>query len=458
MIRLVSECEMRKRNIDYIKTSYYINPNDASLDEKRKIKIRAYELKIDKSHLNKDTLHQLNIMFLEAKWLLNYTISQDNIYDVDYKINKVPVKVKDIFEERDIKYLSSQMKQEIINRIKDNITGLSETKKRGRNVGKLKFKSEISSIPLIQYGKTHKILDNKYVMIQGIKQKIKIRGLEQILDQMKDEYHSKMLSIEIASGVLIKRREDYYIHVTTYIKEEKEIPIKHIGLDFGISKQITLSNGISIEYSIPITKKIRKLYQKMSRQILHSKNWYNTRNKLRKEFDRLNNIKGDIKNKIVHYISDNYTTVCYQYDNIKSWQRIWGRKILSTAIGGIISTLKTKVRTPVEIDRFFPSTKRCYKCGHEYDIGLNERIYSCKNIECENIMDRDWNSAINIENEGLKKLGMIVGTERIEFKPEEIRSSTSMLGYLNNIPYVTAKCCHIEASLICDIGSFATLE
>lgn len=446
MLKLISEDDVRinARRVYYIKTSSYINLNDASLDEKRKIKIRSYELKVDISHLNKDTLHQLNMIFLEAKWLHNHILSQDNIYNADYKINKVPVKVKDVFEERDIKYLSSQMRQEIINRIKDNITGLSETKKRGRNVGKLKFKSEISSIPLIQYGNTYKILDNKYVMIQGIKQKMRVRGLEQILDHMED-------GIEIVSGVLIKRRGDYYIHVTTYIKEEKEIPIRHIGLDFGISRQITLSNGISIEYSIPITKKIRKLYQNMSRQILYSKNWHKTRNKLRKEFDRLNNIKGDIKNKIVHCLSDNYTIVCYQDDNIKSWQRIWGRKILSTAIGGIISTLKTKVRTPVEIDRFFPSTKRCYKCGHEYDIGLNERIYSCKNIECENIMDRDWNSAINIENEGLKKLGMIVGTERIEFKPEEIRSSTSMLEYLNNIPY-------IEASLICDIGSFATLE
>ena len=444
MIRLVSEGEMRKRNIDYIKTSYYINPNDAPLDEKRKIKIRAYELKIDKSHLNKNTKEQLNMMFLEAKWLLNYAISQDNIYDVDYKINKVPVKVRDVFEERDIKYLSSQMRQEIINRIKDNITGLSETKKRGRKVGKLKFKSEISSIPLIQYGNTYKILNDKYVMIQGIKQRIKVNGLEQILDQMMD-------GIEIASGVLIKRHEDYYIHVTTYIKEERVVPLRHIGLDFGISRQITLSNGISIEYSIPITKKIRKLYQKMSRQILYSKNWHKTRDKLRKEFDRLNNIKDDIKNKIVHYLSDNYGIVCYQNENLKGWQYIWGGKILSTAIGGIISTLKTKVHTPVEIDRFFPSTKRCSKCRHEYDIGLNERVYSCKNEKCRNIMDRDWNSATNMENEGLKQLRMRVGTERIEFKPEEIRSSTSILEYLNNIPY-------IEASLIDDPGSLTTLE
>ena len=57
----------------------------------------------------------------------NYAISQGDINKVDYKIEKVPVKVKDTFEEREIKCLSSQMRQETIDRIKDNINGLAMT-------------------------------------------------------------------------------------------------------------------------------------------------------------------------------------------------------------------------------------------------------------------------------------------------------------------------------------------
>lgn len=419
--------------------------------EKRKNQTcRTFEVKIDKSHLNKVTENQLNIMFLEAKWFCNNIISkirygknQENIFDMDYKIEKVPVKVGCRYDMRDINYLSSQMKQELMNRIKDDINGLSEKKKKGIKVGKLKFKSEVSSIPLIQYEKTYNILDKNYIKIQGIKQYMKVRGLWQILDQE---------NIEIANANLIKKHGDFYLHITTYQdkKEEKVSHIRHVGLDFGIARQIVLSNGVKIEYRIPIPKSLRKKHKKLSRQERFGKNWNKIRIKIQKEYDKLDNKKTDIKNKIVHRFKDQYQIVCYQDENIKSWQRIWGRRILETSIGGIISTLSLNVRTPVEIDRFFPSTKKCSKCGSARDIELDDRVYVCKNPECKNKMDRDWNSAINIDNEGLKQ----VGTERIKLMPEEILTSTlADLEYFNNIPYVTAKCCHVKASLIRNTGS-----
>jgi len=46
-------------------------------------------------------------------------------------------------------------------------------------------------------------------------------------------------------------------------------------------------------------------------------------------------------------------------------------------------------------DRFFPSTKRCSQCGHEKAIGLAERVYCCEH--CGQVMDRDLNAAINLE-------------------------------------------------------------
>jgi putative transposase len=46
-------------------------------------------------------------------------------------------------------------------------------------------------------------------------------------------------------------------------------------------------------------------------------------------------------------------------------------------------------------DRFFPSTKRCSQCGNEKAISLAERVYSCE--YCGQVMDRDLNAAINLE-------------------------------------------------------------
>ena len=176
--------------------------------------------------------------------------------------------------------------------------------------------------------------------------------------------------------------------------------------------------------------------------MLFRSNWYKTIIKLNKEYDRINNIKKDIKNKIVSHLKDNNGTVCFQDENVKAWQRIWGRKILSTSIGGIISTLKKKVHTPIEINRMYPSTKTCSDCGNIQDMTLDQRVYICK--KCGKVKDRDHNSSNCILNEGLRQ----VGTVRTELTPVEIESSTLMsLRYLNSIPYVKASSVYESGSL-----------
>jgi putative transposase len=320
------------------------------------------------------------------------------------------------------------MRQSLITRTRDNIRGLARLKEHGRNIGSLKFKSRVNAIPLKQYGNTYRILNVKYLRIQGIRQQLRVNGLAQIPRES-----------ELANATLIKRHGDYYVAITTYQAKEQNTPppAKTVGIDFGLKTQLTLSNGIAVRYSIPLSlnKRLRKLHQQLSRQQYHSHNWYHTRRQLEKAYARLNNIKKDIKNKLVHYLHTTYGIVCYQDENIKGWQHLWGGKILSTALGGIIGTLEVKVRTPIKVDRWFPSTKTCSRCGNIREIGLDERIYICP--VCRLMMDRDHNSSINLEHEGLKK--QVVPTGRRDVKPVETESSTvASLEYLNGIPYVTA--------------------
>ena len=121
--------------------------------------------------------------------------------------------------------------------------------------------------------------------------------------------------------------------------------------------------------------------------------------------------------------------------------------MLSAAFGGLIRTLEVKVQTPLKVDRWFPSTKTCSCCGNIREIGLNERVYVCR--VCRLVIDRDHNSSINLENEGLKQL--VVPTGRRDVKPVETESSTvASLEYLNRIPYV-------KASSVVESGSLTTL-
>ena len=139
---------------------------------------KTYELKVDRSHLSAETVGTLDRLFLEAKWFYNHTLAV-GIFKADYKTATVQVKVKNRFEDREIRNLSSQMRQEIIDRAKDNIIGLLATKKKGRKAGKPKFKSRVDSIPLKQHGVTYEISDGNRLRIQNVG-RLRVRGAGQI--------------------------------------------------------------------------------------------------------------------------------------------------------------------------------------------------------------------------------------------------------------------------------------
>ena len=61
-----------------------------------------------------------------------------------------------------------------------------------------------------------------------------------------------------------------------------------------------------------------------------------------------------------------------------------------------------KTKKMIKVDRFFPSSKKCCKCGRiKKELKLSERVYRCS---CGNEMDRDHNAAINIREEARRML------------------------------------------------------
>ena len=117
-------------------------------------------------------MSNLQRLFLEGKWFTNHIISKgitDSVPYKDYKINKVNVKVKDKFEERELRLLSSQMKQYTIKRLQNNVKALYELGKKGKKVGKIKYIKSLHSIFLMQYGNTYTLdIKKRTLHIQGL--------------------------------------------------------------------------------------------------------------------------------------------------------------------------------------------------------------------------------------------------------------------------------------------------
>ena len=82
-----------------------------------------------------------------------------------------------------------------------------------------------------------------------------------------------------------------------------------------------------------------------------------------------------------------------------------GKATLDNGYGMFLNMLKYKLNDMgkyfVKVDKWYPSSQICCKCGSKHKLLLSDRVYKC---ECGNVIDRDYNAAINILNEGLKQI------------------------------------------------------
>jgi transposase len=370
-----------------------IKDSRAKTREKRESQVcKVYEVKVDRSHLSQDKIRFLSMLFLEAKWLYNYQISTD-IFNFNYKTTAITSLDKEGNQiPRELKYLSSQMRQSLVERTKQNVLSLSRSKKSGNKIGKLKFRSRIYSIPLKQFNVTYKIQNKKYIKLQGYKMGFRVNGLDQL---------PKVC--DIANANLIKRTGNYYIKITCFVpKEVKKKTGKSIGLDFGIKDNVTDSNGVKYNFQFPETKRLKKISKKLNRAELGSNNRNKIKFKLQKQYELAANKKKDAKNKFIHKIIEGNDLIVIQDENLKAWKssrmKGFGRKIQYSIMGGIISDLKKKSETVI-LPKYFPSTQLCY-CGNKKKLSLDDRIYHCDNCGCTE--DRDIHSARIILDEGIR--------------------------------------------------------
>lgn len=378
----------------------------------------VFEFKVINNKVSVQTKEKLNRLFLEAKWLYNHSLAQEDIFDIDTKIKTVKCKTPEGLEDRDLTLIGSQIKQSIVKRIQDSIKSLSSKKKKGSKIGKLKFTSEVNSIPLKQFGNTYKIKGDK-VSIQGIG-KMKVRGIQQIIKYKRED---------IANAILLRKNGNLYLKITCFRDKFVFDKTKNIiGIDFGIKDSMSFSNGVKIDTTIPLSKSIKRQHKKLSKKAKGSKNQQKQKIKLGRAYEKVTNKRRDIRNKVNSYLKNNYGFIAVQDENIKGWHTgLFGKQIQQSTIGGIIAGIKNLPHTSI-VDRFYPSTQECPVCLKRKKQSLEKREYICS---CGYQEDRDIHAARNILFEGMK----IVPTGRRDLvlewnkKPVEIESSTKMFEY-----------------------------
>ena len=387
----------------------------ATLARRESQTCRMFKTKVQRNKLNASQTETLKMLFVEAKWMYNHILAlskQDgsDVFSLKYtELGTVTHYDKDGNEIcSELSRLSSQMRQSILEGFCQNIKNLAKAKRKGLDVGSLKFVSEYDSINLKQADVSYRILSKNRVKVQGIKKPLQVNGLKQFM--YLPEY-------ELANAKLIQENGDYYIAFTVYTPNEKRESKPLIGCDMGCKTCVTLSNGEKYDFKVEESEQLKRVQRKLARQQKGSNNRWKTLRKLRRLKAKDTRRKDDEANKIVHNITERYTVVM-QDEQVAEWAERNGKSVAHGVIGRVKNGLLSKSDTVV-LNKWLPTTKLCTCCGHRVELTLSERTFRCPKCSCKE--NRDVHAAGNMvwfyKNN--------IGVGRTELTPVEIDSSIS---------------------------------
>ena len=186
-----------------------------------------------------------------------------------------------------------------------------------------------------------------------------------------------------------------------------------VGIDLGIKDFIVTSDGEvfdNLHFKKSETKKIKRLQRQLPKKQKGSNNRNKVRIKLAKLYKKINDKKQYYLHAISNSLIDENQVICMEDLNVKGMvkNRNLAESICEMNFGEFRRMLEYKAqwynRKIVFVDRFYPSSKTCHNCGYiNKSLTLNDRQWVCP--QCGEVIERDYNAALNILDEGLKIIG-----------------------------------------------------
>ena len=186
-----------------------------------------------------------------------------------------------------------------------------------------------------------------------------------------------------------------------------------VGIDLGIKTFLVTSDGEYFDNPKFLRNSISKL-KYVQRKFSKNKG-KRTKYKLAKLHEKVANQRKDFLHKTSSELIKNHDSIAIEDLNIKGM--LANHKLaLSISDCGwsmFVDMLEYKAewygKNILKIGRFEPSSKLCSCCGSiNKELTLKDREWTCSN--CNSLLDRDVNAAINIKNFALKNI--LSGTDR----------------------------------------------
>jgi putative transposase len=217
-------------------------------------------------------------------------------------------------------------------------------------------------------------------------------------------------------SVTVKRQAGRWFVLILTEFEVTEAPIAMpdpygiIGIDLGLTRLATLSNGVTVlppRFGRRGEKNLRRAARALGRKQKGSRNRQKQRARLASIHARIAARRRDFLHKLTTSIVATYDGFCVETLDSRGLARTkLSKGVLDASLGEFLRQVEYKAdwqRKPyVAVGRFFPSTKTCGTCGTvNRSLERSVRAWRCG---CGALHDRDLNAARNIRAEGLRIL------------------------------------------------------
>ena len=186
---------------------------------------------------------------------------------------------------------------------------------------------------------------------------------------------------------------------------------KILGIDYAMHGMAVFSEDIQKEnegYFRKSEERLAREQRKLSHCVKGSNNYYRQKKRVALCHEKIRNQRKDFLHKLSHEIAKAYDVVAVEDIDMKAMSQCmhFGKSVMDNGYGKFRELLEYKLtwrgKKLVRVDRFFPSSKKCCKCGNiKKELKLSDRVYLCT---CGNRIDRDLNAAINIREEARRML------------------------------------------------------
>lgn len=382
-----------------------------------------------KFRLHPDTEQEESLAFVmeECRWVYNHFLSMwDDAGKIPsrYELQATLPQLKHVRES--LGNVNSKVLQMVLFTLYSNLSSLVALKKKGKKVGRLRYK---------RYGSFKSFILNQ----SGFK----IKTTENRFDKL---YVSKVGDIPIMihreiegdiKQVIIKKYKsgEWYALVCTEneVESVSQIPESLVGIDMGLMHFMTDNNGVQVENPKFYKQTLARIMieqRRLSRKKKGSKNRLKQKERLNNLYNKLTSQRDDFLHKLSREYVNTYDMISVEDLSIGNMvrNRRLAQSILDSSWGKFFSMLSYKAESAgkifVKIDPKNTS-KECSVCGSIRDMPLSQRTYTCS--QCGNVMDRDINAAINILNRGIVRQGLPSTLLEIAPLPTPIQVSASVI-------------------------------